>query len=181
MPLPDAERRDMLQARDITCRGYRRHDGLWDIEAQLVDTRSYTYISRERGARGAGMPVHILWLRLTIDDNFEVKAVAVSIDSAPMAVCPDILPAYQALVGLRIGRGWNKTVRALLAGERGCAHLLEILGPAASTAIQTIEGYRARDVPDGSAGDDAPVAACHAIARKSQNVVFQPSAKQSAK
>jgi hypothetical protein len=41
MPLSSPQEREPLHSRDIVLRGYRRADGLYDIEAQLTDTKSY--------------------------------------------------------------------------------------------------------------------------------------------
>lgn len=167
MSLPDPAPRECLQNRTITCKGYRREDGLWDIEGHLLDTRTYSYLSRERGMWPPGAPIHEMWMRLTLDDSYEVKTVATSMDAFPMAVCPGIVRAYQGLVGLRIGRGWNQSVRALVGGAKGCTHLLELLGPIASTAVQTIAGFK--DTQKKAGGDEeesAPkIVSCHALAR----------------
>jgi len=165
MPLPDHVARNCLQLRSIECRGFQREGGLWDIEGHLVDTRTYPYASEERGLRDPGFPVHDMWVRLTVNDAFTVVAVATSMDAAPRAACPDIEPAYQGLVGLTIGKGWNQAVRALLGGERGCTHLVELLGPVASTTVQTIAGYRAAQQAAAGAAPAPQIVACHALAR----------------
>lgn len=41
MPLSPPEPREHIHSRDIILRGYRREDGLWDIEAHLTDTKTY--------------------------------------------------------------------------------------------------------------------------------------------
>ena len=43
MPLPDPVPREPLHTRRVECRGYRRADGLWDIEGHLVDTKAYPF------------------------------------------------------------------------------------------------------------------------------------------
>ena len=40
MPLPPSVPRDELHLRRIELRGYRRADGLYDIEAHMVDTKT---------------------------------------------------------------------------------------------------------------------------------------------
>jgi len=40
MPLPPSAPRDELHVRRIELRGYRRHDGRYDIEARMVDTKT---------------------------------------------------------------------------------------------------------------------------------------------
>ena len=39
MPLPPSVPRDELHLRSIQLRGFRRSDGLYDIEARMVDTK----------------------------------------------------------------------------------------------------------------------------------------------
>jgi hypothetical protein len=43
---------------------------------------------------------------------------------------------------LRIYPGFQKQVRDLLGGTAGCTHLVELLGPVATTAFQTVFPYR---------------------------------------
>ena len=69
MPLPEPAPREHLHTRQIECRGYRRDDGLWDIEGTLVDTKTYGFFSHARGDVEPGQPVHNMSIRLTIDDD----------------------------------------------------------------------------------------------------------------
>jgi len=39
--------REKLHHRSVVCQGFKRADGLWDIEAELVDTKTYSYHNRE--------------------------------------------------------------------------------------------------------------------------------------
>jgi hypothetical protein len=55
-----------------------------------------------------------------------------------------ITPNFQVLKGLAIKAGWTQKTRELLGGTRGCTHLLELLGPMATTAFQTVYPLRAR-------------------------------------
>jgi hypothetical protein len=43
MPLSTSADREPLHTRSITCRGYRRADGLWDIEGHLRDVKDYSF------------------------------------------------------------------------------------------------------------------------------------------
>ena len=49
MPLSAPADRQLLHLRDIALRGYERADGLFDIEAQLTDTKDYGYDNPGRG------------------------------------------------------------------------------------------------------------------------------------
>ena len=138
MPFPPPASRTHLHNRAINCQGYLRDDGLWDIEAVIVDTKTYPFDNRWRGNLKAGTPVHNMGLRLTIDRNFTVQAVATTMDDQPHEMCSSVLENYQCLIGLRIAPGWNRKVKELLGGVQGCTHLVELLGPMATVAFQTM-------------------------------------------
>ena len=165
MPLPaPTAPREPIHTRKIECRGYRRADGLWDIEGHLVDTKAYDFDNAWRGAMPAGTPVHEMWLRLTVDDALLVHEVAAATDASPFEICPAILPNFQRLAGVRIGKGWRKDVKERLGGTHGCTHLVELaLGALATAAIQTIFPVRARETPD-PAVKPGHLDTCHALA-----------------
>ena len=74
MPLSSAAPRERLHTRQIECCGYRRADGLWEIEAHLTDVKTYAFDNQFRGHVEPGDPLHDMWLRLTIDDEMTVRA-----------------------------------------------------------------------------------------------------------
>ncbi len=49
MPLPPPVDREPIHTRRIECTGYRRTDGLWDVEGHLVDTKSYEFVTELTG------------------------------------------------------------------------------------------------------------------------------------
>ncbi len=141
MGLPDPAPREKKHQRNIDCVGYRRDDGLWDIDVHLVDTRSYDcgYADYHRGDLiRAGEPVHDMWLRFTIDLDFEIRDVQAASVQTPFDICPHAADAMRDLIGLKIGPGWLAQARARVARERSCTHLMDLLGPLAKTAFQTL-------------------------------------------
>ncbi len=167
MPLSPPPRRDLIHTRSIECRGYRREDGLWDIEARLVDTKSYSFENEWRGVVAAGVPVHEMWLRLTVDEDLLVHGCEASSEIFPFPACGDVAPRFRTLEGLRIGPGWQREVRKRLGGVKGCTHLVELLGPIATTAFQTIAPLREkRKTADDATGERKPrlIGSCHALA-----------------
>jgi hypothetical protein len=146
MPLPAPAPREHLHTRTVTCQGFLRQDGLWDIEGRIVDVKTYPFDNEWRGRVEAGVPVHEMWIRLTLDDGMEIKAVAAATDHSPFQLCPDILPNFQRLVGLRIGHGFTREVRARLGGPEGCTHIVEMLQQVATVAYQTTVAKRAREL-----------------------------------
>lgn len=140
MPLPKPVRRQQKHHREISVRGFEREDGLWDIEAHLRDTKSYSFDNHDRDYIAAGEPIHDMWLRLTFDENLTVKDVAAVTENGPFTICPKITENFKRLIGEQIKPGWTKRTRQLLGSTEGCTHLLELLGPVATTAFQTIYG-----------------------------------------
>ena len=129
MPLPEPAPRRLLHNRTIICEGFERDDGLWDIDAHLTDVKTYGFESRHRGSVEPGEPIHGMWLRLTLDEDFLVHGVEAAMDYTPFGICNTIAPSHVKLIGERIGPGWNRRVRELLGGTQGCAHMREMLGP----------------------------------------------------
>jgi len=175
MPLTSPVEREAIHYRRITCDGYRRADGLWDIEAHLVDTKSFDLPNRDRGGCiPAGEPLHRMALRVTVDDGLLIHAVEAVTDAGPFNICPRITDHFRRLEGLRIGPGWRRAVRERVGGVEGCTHLVELLTPIATTAFQTVYGarYGAGPVEDSPTAERADVTthligSCHALAADS--------------
>ncbi len=143
MPLSPPMARKPVHLRRIACRGFHRDDGLWDIEGHMVDTRSVDLDLRaEPRIVAAGEPIHEMWVRITIDDELTVRAIEAAMDATPTRICPGAVEPMQTLVGLRIAPGWTNAVKQRLGGSRGCTHLMELMGPIATTAYQTVSGSR---------------------------------------
>lgn len=138
MPLSPAPERELLHLRDIALRGWRRADGLYDIEAHLLDTKATGFANDHRGEIAPGEPLHGMWLRLTIDEDMLVVRCEAASDHTPYAVCPAAAPNFAALAGLRIGPGFNRAVAERVGGTKGCTHLRELLGQMATVAYQTL-------------------------------------------
>ena len=167
MSLSRPARRDHIHSRDIHCRGYRRADGLWDIEGELIDTKTYSFANRDRDGVVAGEPIHHMRIRLTLDDDLLVHACEAATEAGPFDLCPAITPTFAGLAGLRIGPGWRKAVMQRMAGVAGCTHLTELT----TTAMQTIGPARARRQQATPDGRPPPMLdTCHALARGSDVV-----------
>lgn len=183
MPLSPPAEREPIHTRQVECRGYRRPDGLWDIEGRLTDTKAYAFKNDYRGTVEPGEALHGMWLRLTMDDGLTIVAVEAVTDDGPYPICGAITPAFQNLVGLTIRPGFSRKVKELLGGVRGCTHLVELVGPVATTAFQTIFPILSRERAAGSHGADEPcdeaapakrrpplLNSCHAFASDSEIV-----------
>lgn len=138
MPLPESAEREHLHTRDITCEGYLRKDGLWDLEAHLTDAKTYGFDTSHRGYMAPGAPVHGLHLRVTMDLDFVIHDVLAVSDDTPYPVCKNTADAMRRMIGLKIGPGWMRKVHELIGRKESCTHLMELLGPLATTAYQTM-------------------------------------------
>ncbi|MDS4025481.1 MAG: DUF2889 domain-containing protein [Candidatus Contendobacter sp.] len=171
MPLSAPVPRQMLHRRVVQCIGYRREDGLWDIEGQLVDTKTYPFPNEDRGGRiQAGEPLHEMWIRLTVDDHFQIRDVEARTEAAPFHLCPAIADRYRQLIGVRVGPGWSLRLKELFTGVQGCTHMTELLGPVATTLFQTLYGqrYDEEDAKLPAERATPPVLnTCHALASDS--------------
>lgn len=154
MSLSDPAPRKPLHTRRIECMGYDREDGLWDIEGRLTDTKSYAVDNEWRGRLEPGDPIHDMRVRLTLDDEFTVKAVEVSMQGTPFEICSGIEPDFQRLEGERIVAGWSRKLSSLFSGTRGCTHVVELLGRMGTVAYQTIPAGKSRRASGGKGGLD---------------------------
>jgi hypothetical protein len=167
MPLSRPVSRSLVHTRRVECSGHARDDGLWDIEGHLVDTKSRDIptIERSTGRIAAGEPLHEMWIRLTVDLDLVIHEVEAVTDWGPYNGCGAITPSFQVLKGVQIKAGFTQKTRELLGGTRGCTHMVELLGPVATTAFQTIYAARERASPAGSDGrKPGLVDSCHMYA-----------------
>lgn len=141
MALSKPNKRKPIHYRHIQCNGYLREDGLWDIEAHLTDDKGYPFPTLQRGVLQPGELVHELWLRLTLDNQLVIQDVEAAMPITPFSICSQIEDNYKRLKGLQIGRGWMQKAKELVGGVEGCSHLIELLRPMATTAIQAIYPY----------------------------------------
>ena len=142
--LSPAVPREAVHKRQINCNGFVRADGLYDIEAELTDHKTYDFPSDFRGTVTPDLAVHHMVLRITIDrDRVIQHAEAITI-TGPYAICPKANAVFDNLVGLQIGPGWRRKVQAAIGGRHGCTHITELLGPVATIAYQTLYGEEAR-------------------------------------
>jgi len=159
MPLSPAASCKPVHMREVVSSGYRRPDGLWDIEARMTDRKGYVVQNDYRRVAGGGL-FHDMSIRVTIDDALLIRGVEACIDAAPHRICPSIAPNYRGLVGLRIEEGFGRELRQRLGGVQGCTHLNELFTQLATTAIQTVRPLQGAPEPVQL----PPIDTCHALA-----------------
>jgi hypothetical protein len=159
--------REELHHRDVDLRFYRRSDGLFEVEGRLVDTKTHPFRRLLAEADDPpGRHLHDITVCLVLDADLQVRAAQASMRATPFDICPRAATALQALVGLSIGAGWNKSVRELLGGVASCTHIVELLGPMATTAFQGIGPLRivTTGAPKADARRRFRIDSCYAFA-----------------
>lgn len=172
MPLPAPTSRELAHTRVVTCLGYKRSDQLWDIEGRIVDTKPYRFPNRDRGGHiEAGEPLHDMSIRLTIDIDLNVVDVEAAIDDSPYNYCKGVTSIARQLIGLKIAPGWTAKSKVAMGKSSGCTHLTELLGPIATTAIQTISSVRSGRSRQSDTGQSPPksvfIDTCYALSANS--------------
>jgi hypothetical protein len=155
MPLSPPVARQLRHRRAIRAEAYERDDGLWDIEACLTDHKPRD-VALAPGVRPKGLPIHELWLRITIDRKLTIVDAEASSESVPYpGHCQASNPAYRALIGLNLLHDFHRHARRLLAGTAGCTHLTELCSVLPTAAIQAFVG-EVWDTPDSAMDAPAP-------------------------
>ncbi|WP_342625548.1 DUF2889 domain-containing protein [Pseudomonas alkylphenolica] len=160
--------RQLLHTRNVTCTGYLRSDGLFEIEGRLLDTKGRE-TEMPFATLQAGDALHQMHIVMTVDADLVIQHVEARSEVVPTPYCAQISHAYAALKGLKVGVGFNNQVAERVGGIQGCTHLTGLLGSMATTLIQTTapvirERMRLRQAREG--GSDKPrhwvIDTCHA-------------------
>lgn len=166
MPLPPTVSRDEVHCRRIEMRGYRRSDGLYDIEGRVTDTKSHPFLrDGNPDPIPPGTHLHDMWVRMVVDQRFVVREVHAVSDATPFPICREAASTLSALVGARIEPGWSKVVKERLGGARSCTHLMELMLPLATAAWQSmIAVRRSNPAPLDENGRPLKIDSCYAYA-----------------
>jgi hypothetical protein len=150
-------------------RAYARDDGLYDVEAHLVDRKPFTHkrFSSEEYTP-AGEPIHDLRVRITLDGDYVVQQIEAAADVTPFSICKEAESTLSVLVGERIARGWSSVVKERLRGSASCNHLMEVLIPLATTAMQGIVSLNSQGNGHKLNSEGVPVKidSCYAYGRQ---------------
>lgn len=169
MPLPPVEYpRTPMHTRTVRIDAYRRDDGQWDLEAELVDVKPHD-TALQSGVLKGGEAMHAMRLRVTIDDNFTVVDAVAASDSVPYpGYCEAIVGDYRKLVGLNLVRGFRAALRERLGERHGCTHLTELAQSLPTAAVQAFAGddrrrEAAERLVNGAGQRPFQIDRCHAL------------------
>ncbi len=143
MPISPPAPRTKLHHRAINVEGFEREDGLFDIECELIDTKTYDF---EIGGnpRPVGTALHHMRARFTANLDFEIVAAEAETVSGPFSLCSGGADSFGRLVGLVIKPGFLKAANERLGGILGCTHIREFLQQMATVMFQTTYPARMR-------------------------------------
>ncbi len=136
--------RTLLHTRSLSFHGYKRDDGLWDIEASMRDERAYQSYGGDAGTTPPGSPIHDLHIRLTVDDTLTVREISSAMHTTPVAECSLSQEPLLTMIGTSMATGWRQSIESRMGGTKGCTHLRELLFNMATVAYQTIPVYQAQ-------------------------------------
>ena len=133
-------KRRLVQKISIEALVYRREDDLWDIEAELIDTKGSDF-RLQSGIKKMGEAIHRMKIVMTINNAMNILKVNVhSLDNPYPGACSQIESAYQALIGLNLMKGFKKGVSERFNGLNGCSHITELCNVLPTAAIQAFGG-----------------------------------------
>ena len=139
----DKERK--IHTRDIKIATFAYDAAHIVVEGELNDNRIIANFSHTGDRRPPGN-IHHMFIRLLIEiASIRIVKVEVEMPGIPHQDCPQTIPVFDKLKGMRIAPGFTSKVRHIIGGPRGCAHLTGLLMAMASAAIQGLWTYRARE------------------------------------
>lgn len=171
--------REEIHHRQVDLRFFRRSDGLYEVEGRLVDRKTHPFRRVLHDVdTPPGTALHDITVCLVIDEDMLVHDATAILAATPFGICREAANTLTPLKGLRIGAGWNKRVRELLGGAASCTHIMEILGPMATTAYQGFAPQRlARFASPDNHEHRAKIDSCYAYG-KDREVVARLWPKQ---
>ena len=129
-------KKKLVHTRKIEINTFDLDDHRVLVEGELEDTRRPPSV--EESETGPFL-VHHLIARIWVQGpDLTISAVDAEMKRIPRQECPDVLPAVQKLVGVKIITGFTQKVKDLIGNVRGCSHLTNLfltLGPVA------VQGY----------------------------------------
>ncbi len=137
---PDEPTGELIHNRNYDVRTYREAPDLMRIRGVVQD-------SKPPGIYFADDPEPLVIHQMVVDlmvgfPSLEIVDAEVVLEVHPHSQCPRIADHYRELVGLSIARGFNRRLRELFGGPRGCSHTTALLQAMAPVAIQSTWSMR---------------------------------------
>jgi len=178
--LPNDDDLDLIHTRQYETRVYQSSEDELLVRGVVSDMKP-------PGLYVVGDPdpleVHQMQLEMRVSlPELKILKAQVVFETHPHSQCPMIAKDYEKLVGLSIARGFNRKIRDLFGGERGCTHtnaLLQAMAPAVIQATWSVsirknreqgEGLGLRNAPDRDKRIAANTNTCHIWSEDGEHV-----------
>jgi hypothetical protein len=137
-----------IHTRDIRIATFDYDDVHIVVEGELNDNRIIPNFNHKGELRPPGN-VHQMFIRLLIEiESIRIVQVEIRMPGIPHRECPEAIPSFAELEGLRIAPGFTSKVQKIIGGPKGCAHLSGLLMAMASAALQGLWTHRSREDQD---------------------------------
>lgn len=131
-----------LHTRSIELQGFIRDDGIYELEARLIDRKAYDSHRFPDSTLPEGEPLHDMLVRMSFDEELLIHDFSATMAATPYDGCREAEPNFGVLAGLRIQPGFLREANRRVGGIKGCTHIRELLQQLATTAYQTVVGVR---------------------------------------
>jgi hypothetical protein len=151
-----------MHQREIKLQAFERDDGLIDLEALLEDVKPEPFQAHTQ-VFPAGLPLHLMALRLTVDRQLTVVQVQAAMHRTPLpSLCPDATETLQRLVGCHLLDGFRRTVAEKVPARERCAHLSELATLFPTLAVQALAQLKSDPPPGEELVRPLKIDGCHA-------------------
>lgn len=155
--------RKASHSRTIQLQAYERQDGLWDLEALIEDVKPEEFTTQTTHF-ACGVPIHLMAMRVTVNDALDVLAVEGSMQRMPFpSICPEAQVRLERLVGANLLKGFRQEVSRRIPAHDRCSHLSELSALLPTLAVQSI--LQGKIVAEGDTLPSArplKIGGCHA-------------------
>ncbi len=156
--------RTPIHTRSITMDSFLREDGLWELEAHLVDVKAYDFPTKRGEIHRAGDPVHDMTIVLLVTQDGAITDVRARYEAAPYgAACTAIEEGYRGLIGLHLLRQFRAAVRERFGRVDGCTHMSELVVLLPTVFVQSLSAQR-REQAEKTGRKPFQLEGCHALA-----------------
>jgi hypothetical protein len=159
--------KEKIHTRNIIADGFRRNDGLYELEASISDCKHYEFHNDYIGKVKPGQFFHNMKIQMVLDASLTIIDIKAETLASPFEMCPKITSNYKKLKGIKIDFGWPRSVRNIVGKTKGCTHITELLLYIGTVAIQTIYGDKQNHVSKKSKFGKGLINSCHAWAESS--------------
>jgi hypothetical protein len=120
----DETKHEKIHTRQITVTTYDTDEDAVIVEGVLKDDR-LSQIHRPTGENVPPGTVHHMIIRMKVSrPRLIIEDVDVDMLTVPQDECPETRNSLKPVIGMRISGGFTNSVKDLVGGPKGCAHLV---------------------------------------------------------